>query len=149
VLDSQQPLPRTITVTEVQERSTVKTHLPIWKAGSGKCTWRRSNSCTPRTAKSARKEVMANAHTDESRSRMHKLQTRMRSRLKSRRSQFSLDNLGIHSCYWKSTTESSLTNRYGTRRSRNGLVVGGATTYKRGMAVPEVLGGSTLERTYR
>jgi len=58
-----------------------ETHSPIEKAGSGKCTWRRSNNCTPRTAKSARKEVMANAPTDESRSRMHKLQTRMRSRL--------------------------------------------------------------------
>ena len=73
---------------------------------------------------------MANTPTDESRSRMHKLQSRMRS-------QFSLDNPEIHSCYWKSTSESSLINRYGTRRSRNGLVVGRATTYKRGMTVPE------------
>ena len=32
-------------------------------------------------AKSARKEAMANAPTGETRSRMHKLQTRMRSRL--------------------------------------------------------------------
>ena len=58
------------------------------------------------------------------------LQSRMRSRL----------NLGdpeIHSCYWKSTSESSLTNRSGTRRSRNGLVVCRATTYKGGMTVPE------------
>jgi hypothetical protein len=58
-----------------------ETHSPIEKAGSGMCTWRRCNNCTPRTAKSARKEVMANAPTDESRSRMRKLQTRMRSRL--------------------------------------------------------------------
>jgi len=56
-----------------------ETHSPIEKAGSGKCTWRRSNNCTPRTAKSARKEVMANAPTDESRSRMAMLQSRMRS----------------------------------------------------------------------
>ena len=49
-------------------------HSPIEKADSGKCTWRRSNNCIPRTAKSARKEVMANAPTNESRSRMSKLQ---------------------------------------------------------------------------
>jgi hypothetical protein len=73
---------------------------------------------------------MANAPTDESRSRRRKSQSRMRSR-------FSLDNPEIHSCYWKSTSESSLTNLYGTRRSRNRLVVGRATTYKRGMTVPE------------
>ena len=73
---------------------------------------------------------MANTPTDESRSRMSKLQSRMRSR-------FSLDNPEIHSCYWKSTSESSLTNVYGTRRNRNRLVVGRATTYKRGMTVPE------------
>jgi len=40
-------------------------------------------------------------------------------------------------------------NQYWTRRRRNGLVVGGATTYKRGMTVPAVLGGSTVERTYQ
>jgi len=73
---------------------------------------------------------MANAPTDESRSRMPMLQSRMRSRL-------SLDIPEIHSCYGKSTSESILTNRYGTRRSRNGLVVGRATTYKRGMTMPE------------
>jgi len=56
-------------------------HSPIKKAGSGKCTWRRSNNCTPRTAKSACKEVMANASTDESRSRMAMLQSQMRSQL--------------------------------------------------------------------
>jgi len=80
----------------------------------------------------------------------------------SRRSQFSLDNPEIHSCYWKSTSESILANRYGTRRSCNGLVVGSATTYTRGMTVPEskptllpaitlpgVLRGSSFERTYQ
>ena len=56
-------------------------HSPIWKAGSGKCTWRRSDNCTPRTAKNAPREVMANVPTDESRSRMRKSQSRMRSRL--------------------------------------------------------------------
>jgi hypothetical protein len=87
-----------------------ETLSPIEKAGSGKCTWRRSNKCTPRMAKSARKEVMANAPTDESTSRMQKLQTQMRSRL-------SLGNSAIHGC--------------------DGLLVGGATTYKRGMTTPE------------
>jgi len=81
VLESQQSLLRTITIPEVQERSTVIKHLPILKAGSGKCTWRRSNKCTPRMAKSVCREVMANAPTDGSRSRRVKLQPRMRSRL--------------------------------------------------------------------
>jgi len=98
---------------------------------------------------------MANTPTDESRSHMRKSQSQMRSWL-------TLDNREIHSCYWKSTSESILTNRYGTRRSRNGLVVSRATTYKWGMTVseskptllqaitvPEVVGGSTLERTYQ
>jgi hypothetical protein len=58
-----------------------ETHSPMEKAGSGKCTWRRSNISTPRTAKSAGKAVMANAPTDESGSRMPMLQSRMRSRL--------------------------------------------------------------------
>ena len=91
--DSQQPLPRTITVPEVQERSTVK----------------RIHQKRRLAAKSACRDVMANAPTDESRSRMRKSQSRMRSRL-------SLDNPEIHSCYLKSTSESSLINRYGTRR---------------------------------
>ena len=55
----------------------------------------------------------------------------------SQRFQFSLDNPEIHSCYMKSTSESILANRYGTRRSCNGLVVGRPTTYKWGMTVPE------------
>ena len=42
----------------------------------------------------------------------------------SRQSQFTLHTLQIHSCYWK-------------RTSLNGLVVGWAMTYKRGMTVPE------------
>jgi hypothetical protein len=92
-----------------------ETHSPIEKASHGE---------------SAPREVMANAPTDESRSRMRKSHSRMRSRL-------SLDNLEIRSCYWKSTSESILANRYGTRRNRNGLVVGGATTYKWGMTVSE------------
>jgi len=56
---------------------------------------------------------------------------------KSRRFRLSLDNPEIHSCYWKSTSEPSLINRNGTRRSRNGLVVCRATTFKRGMTVLE------------
>jgi len=55
----------------------------------------------------------------------------------SRRSRLSLDNLEIHSWYWKSTSESILINRYGTWRSRTGLVVSRAMTYKWGMTVPE------------
>ena len=110
--DSQQPLPRNI-APEVQERSTVS----------------RNYQSRRLAAACARREVMANAPRDESR-RMRKSQSRMRSRL-------SLDNPEIHSSYWKSTSESSLINRYGTRRSRNGLVVGRATTYNRGMIVPE------------
>jgi len=55
----------------------------------------------------------------------------------SRRSRLSPDNPEIPSCYWKSTSEPSLTNRYGTRRSHNVLVVCRATTYTRGMMVPE------------
>jgi hypothetical protein len=55
----------------------------------------------------------------------------------SRRSRFSLDNPEIHSCYWKSTLESSLINRYGTRRRRMRQVVGRAMTNNRGMTVPE------------
>jgi len=73
---------------------------------------------------------MANAPTDESRSRMRKSQSQMRSRL-------SLDNPEKHSCYLKSTSESNLINRYGTRRSRNGLVVCRTTMYESGITVPE------------
>jgi len=43
----------------------------------------------------------------------------------------------IHSCYWESTSESILANWYGTQRSRDGLVVGRATTYKRGMTIAD------------
>jgi len=56
----------------------------------------------------------------------------------SRRPQLSLDNPKIHNCHWKSTSESSLTNWYSTWRSRNGLVIGRAMTYNRGMTVPEL-----------
>jgi hypothetical protein len=42
----------------------------------------------------------------------------------SQRSRLSLHNPEIHSCYWNSTSESTLTSQYGTRRSHNGLVVG-------------------------
>jgi len=58
-----------------------ETHSPIEETSSGKCTWRRINNYTLRTAKSACREVMANAPTDESRSHMSKSQSRMRSRL--------------------------------------------------------------------
>ena len=95
------------------ETKNCETHLPIEKASSGKCTWRRSNNCTLRTVKRAPSEVMANTLANESRSHMHMLQARMRSWL-------SLDNPEIHSCYWKSTSKSSVTNLGGTRRSRNG-----------------------------
>jgi len=65
VPDSQQPLPQTITVPEVQERSMKRIHQQRRLA----------------TAKSAPRDVMANAPTDESISHMRKLQSRMRSRL--------------------------------------------------------------------
>jgi len=56
-------------------------HSPIEMASSGKGTWRRSNSCTPPTEESARREVIANTPIDESKSCISKLQFRMRSRL--------------------------------------------------------------------
>jgi len=56
---------------------------------------------------------------------------------KSQRSRLILVDTEILSCYWKPTSESILTNRYGTRRSRNGLVFEQATTYKRGMTETE------------
>ena len=78
--ESQQFLSRTMTLLEVQEQST-ETQSPIVKARSGKCTWSMSNYWTLRTARSARREMMAYAPTDESRSRMSKLLYRIRSRL--------------------------------------------------------------------
>jgi len=91
----------------------------------------------PATAKSAPRDVMANAPSDDSRSHMSKLQSQMRSRL----SLGDPDPVSTIPRYTaatgKSTSESILANRYGTRGSCNGLVVGGATTYKRGMTVPE------------
>ena len=98
--DSQQPLTRTITVPEVQERNTVKRIHQLRRLAA---------ACAPR-------EVMANTPTDESRSHMSKLQSRMISRL-------SLDNPEIHGCY--------------------GPVIGEATTYKRGMTVPELQPNAT------
>jgi len=58
-----------------------ETHSPMEKASSVKCMWRRSNNCTPRIAKSAPRVVMTNAPTDQSRSRMRRSQSRMRSQL--------------------------------------------------------------------
>jgi len=88
-------------------------------------------------AKSARREVMANAPIDESRSRMSKLHSQMRSRL----SLSDPDSVSTIPGYTAATgnqlQNQGLTNRYGTGRSHNGLVVGGTTTYKRGMTVPE------------
>jgi len=56
-------------------------HPPRDKASSIKCTWRKSNNCTPRTAKSASKEMMAKSVTHQSSSCMSKLRTPMRTRL--------------------------------------------------------------------
>jgi len=83
---------------------------------------------------------MANTSKNKSNSDMSKLKSLMRF-------QFDLDNPEIHSCYWKSTSESGLTHQYGTRRNRDELVVRRATRYKRGITVPEVLGGRTLEHS--
>jgi hypothetical protein len=55
----------------------------------------------------------------------------------SRRSRLGLDNPAIHSSNWKSISESSLSNRYGTRRSHNVLVVCRATMYNTVMTEPE------------
>jgi len=66
VPELQQPVLRTITVPEVQERSTMK---------------RIHQSRRLANTKSARREEMENAPTDESSSGMYKLQSRMRSRL--------------------------------------------------------------------
>ena len=100
--DNSAGIATTLTATNYHTGSTglkhFETHSPIEQARSCKCTRRRSNNCTPRTPKSAPKEVVANPPTDESRSRMHKFQTQMRSRL-------SLSDPEIHSCYWKSTSE--------------------------------------------
>jgi hypothetical protein len=78
------------------------------------------------TVISAPREVMANTPTDESRSRIVMLQSRKWSRL-------SLDSPERHSCYWKTTSESILTNQDGSRRGPNVFVIGWATTYSRGI----------------
>ena len=98
------------------------THSPIEKASNGeKCTQGSDGKRTYRWIKKPHAQVtIPNAIPTQS-----------------RRSRFSLDNPEMHSCYWKSTSESSLTNLYGTRRNRNRLVVCRATTYKMGMTVPE------------
>jgi len=103
VPDSQQPLPQTITVPEVQKRSSVK----------------RIHQRRRLVAKSASRDVMANTPTDESRSRISILQTRMRSR-------HSFGNPAIHGCYE--------------------LVVGGATTYIRGITVQKSKTTSTASK---
>jgi len=101
---------------------------------------------------------MAIAFTNESRSCKSKLQSQITSYHWSlaiptashanitsmpQRSWLSPGHPEIHSCYWKSTSESSLTNQYGTPWSCNGLEVGGASTCKGGMTIPE----STLNST--
>jgi len=98
-----------------------ETHSPIEKASSSICTQGSDGKLTYRFIKKPHVQVII----------PNEILTQ------SRRSRLSLDNSKIHSCYWKSTSESSLTNQYGTWRSRNGLVIGGAKTYKRGMTAPE------------
>jgi len=66
-------------------------HPSIVKAMNIQCTWERTNNCTLRIMKSTPRELMANTHTDESRSSIPKLQSQMRSWL-------SLGNPEIHSC---------------------------------------------------
>jgi len=73
---------------------------------------------------------MANAPTDESRSDMPKLQSRMRWRR-------SFENPETHSWYRTSTSVPRLTNRYDARRRSNWFVVGVATTYNWGMTIPD------------
>jgi len=99
-----------------------ETHSPIAKASnSEKCTQRSNGKRTSRWIKMLHRQVTI----------PNEIPTQ------SRRSRFSLNNPEIHSCYWKSTSESSLINQYNTRRSRNWWVVSRATTYKRGMTIPE------------
>jgi len=122
VPDSQQPLTRTITVSEVQQRSTMKRIHQFRRLI---------------TAKSAPRDVMANAPSDQSRPHMSKLQSPMRSRL-SLGDPDSVSTIPRHTAATgKSTSESILPDRYGTQTSRNRLVIGGATTYIGGMTVPE------------
>jgi len=67
-------------------------YSPIEKTASGSCSWRRSNKCKPRIAKSAPRDVIAIATTNEWQSHMFMSQSQMRSQL-------SLDHPEIQSCY--------------------------------------------------
>jgi hypothetical protein len=84
-------------------------HSPIEKASSvKKCTLGSDGKRTNRSIKKPHAQVII----------PNEIPTQ------SRRSRLSLENPKIDSCCRKSTSESILTNRYGTRRRRNGLVVG-------------------------
>jgi len=64
------------------------------------------------------------------------------------RSQISLDNSEIHSCYRKSTLESMLTSLYGTQQSRNGLVIRKSEMCKRGITISVSNPTSTVRNPY-
>jgi len=110
----QQLIPETDSAPEVQDWSTVQ----------------RIYRNRRLAAKPGCNEVIAKAPTDESISHMPMLQSR-------KRSWPSLENPQLHSCLQKVTSASGLTNRYGTRRSCNGLVVSAGAIYKRGTTILE------------
>jgi len=99
-----------------------ETHSPIEKASNGeKCTQRSDGKRTYRWIKKMHAHVAI----------PNEIPTQ------SWQSRINLDNPQIHICYLKSTSESSLINRYGTQRCRDELVICRATTYNRGMTVLE------------
>jgi len=100
-------------------------HSPNEQADISKCTGRRNNNGTLKTAKCPPREWMANTPANQSRSHISKLQSWMRFQL-------NRYNPNINGCYWRSIVQSSLPNPYGSRKSRNRLVVGGGTTYTEG-----------------
>jgi len=126
-----------------------ETHSPIEKASSGKCTWRRSNNCTPRTAKSAPREVMTNAPTDKSRSRMRKSQSRIRSRL----SLGDPNSVSTIPRYTAATGKEQAvldSSSAELRRAKGGWPYRNQKqSLPQAITIPEVLGGCTLEHTYR
>jgi len=120
--ESRPLLARTITVPDVQERSTVK----------------RIHQLRSLTPACACREVMANSPTDESRGRTGKSQSRIRSQLSLGDPNWFLTIPRYTAATGKSTSESILPNQHDTWYSRMGWVVGWATTYKRRMTVQEL-----------
>jgi len=129
--------------TESAGTKQLETHSPTEESSIGISTWRRSNNCTQITAKSAPSELMANAPKDQSRNRLRKSQSRVISRLRVSYPDSVSTIPRYPAAAGNSTTESRLTNQYGTRRSCNGLVIGGDTRNNRRMTVPESISTPT------